>query len=107
MPTTFMRTANFDTLPVAANAQATRRLVDMSFVIDRSGSLKEYFPLVRQAAKQFVSYFDQFNDRIALITFSSNVTVEDLMQSTRGFDPGSIDRDRKSTRLNSSHITIS
>src|SRR5437667_139765 len=60
MPTTFMRIANFDTLTVAANAQATRRLVDMSFVIDRSGSLKEYFPLVRQAAKQFVSYFDQF-----------------------------------------------
>ena len=91
MPTTFMRIANFDTLTVAANAQATRRLVDMSFVIDRSGSLKAEFPQVKQAAKQFMSYFDPTSDRIALITFSSNVTVEDLMQSTRGFDLGSID----------------
>ncbi|TMB07316.1 MAG: VWA domain-containing protein [Deltaproteobacteria bacterium] len=66
MPTTFMRIANFETLTVAANAQATRRLVDMSFVIDRSGSLKGKFPQVKQAAKQFMSYFDPTSESIAL-----------------------------------------
>src|SRR5207249_10034969 len=39
LPTTFMRLANFVSLTVRADAQATRRLVDMSFVIDRSKSL--------------------------------------------------------------------
>src|SRR5207247_10648820 len=39
VPTTFMRIAGPETLSVAASAQATRRLVDMSFVMDRSGSL--------------------------------------------------------------------
>ena len=93
MPTTFMRVAKFDSLTVAASAQATRRLVDMSFVIDRSGSLIGHgaFPVVKQAAKQFVSYFKPTADRIALITFSDNTVVEDAMWSARGFDPGSID----------------
>src|SRR5438876_9233561 len=93
MPTTFMRVAKFDSLTVAASAQATRRLVDMSFVIDRSGSLIGHgaFPVVKQAAKQFVSYFKPTADRIALITFSDNTVVEDIMWSARGFDPVSID----------------
>ena len=38
VPTTFMRLAGRDSLRVAATATATRRLVDMAFVIDRSGA---------------------------------------------------------------------
>src|SRR5207247_7093577 len=71
LPTTFMRIAKFDNLTVAASAQATRRLVDMSFVMDRSGSLGSQFPDVQAAADKFVRRFDDQNDRIALITFSS------------------------------------
>src|SRR5437667_6520049 len=81
LPTTFMRLAKFDTLTVAASAQATRRLVDMSFVIDRSWSLNGEFPQVKQAAKQFVKYFKEDSDRMALITFASGTTVTDRMRA--------------------------
>jgi len=92
VPTTFMRLAGRDSLEVAATATATLRLVDMAFVIDRSGSLLSAIPAVRAAAMQFVSYFDQLADRIALITFSSGTTVatEDL-SSARGFNLAAID----------------
>src|SRR5216683_2073571 len=94
LPTTFMRLARFDSLTVAASAQATRRLVDMSFVIDRSGSLLAAFPQVVAAARDFVSSFDPQSDRIALITFSSGTTVVDEMrQSERGFDSDHIKMD--------------
>jgi Flp pilus assembly protein TadG len=91
VPTTFMRIAGPESLTVAASATATRRLVDMSFVMDRSGSLGAAFGQVKEAAKQFVSYFDPSSDRIALITFSANTVVADPMRSERGFDLSSID----------------
>jgi len=97
LPTTFMRIANSDSLTVAASAQATRRLVDMSFVIDRSGSLTGAFSQVVAAASDFVGSFDRDSDRIALITFSSGTTVMDQMRSTRGFDMDQIKMDIKNT----------
>ena len=97
LPTTFMRLASFDSLTVRANAQATRRLVDMSFVIDRSGSLGGAYSQVVAAANDFVSSFDRQSDRIALITFSSGTTVNDKMSKTRGFDLDSIKMDINST----------
>jgi Flp pilus assembly protein TadG len=87
LPTTFMRMAKFDNLTVAASATATRRLVDMSFVIDRSGSLGEQFTQVQDAAKEFVDSFDKTSDRIALISFSSGTWTTDHLSTTRGFDP--------------------
>ena len=86
VPTTFMRIAKFDSLTVAATATATRRLVDMSFVLDRSGSLQGVFPDVKQAAETFASYFDPVSDRVALISFSAGTTVEDSMSGARGFN---------------------
>src|SRR6266516_2371973 len=93
LPTTFMRLSNFGSLTVRADAQATRRLVDMSFVIDRSGSLTGFFPEVVAAAKDFVGSFDSSSDRIALITFSSGTSVMDQIRSTRGFDMDQIKTD--------------
>src|SRR5881409_595191 len=78
--------ASADTLTVSADATATRRLVDMSFVIDRSGSLLGAFPAVQAAAMEFVGKFDPEADRIALITFSSGTTLAEPMGSARGFD---------------------
>ncbi len=98
LPTTFMRLANFDSLTVRADAQATRRLVDMSFVIDRSKSLLGAFPEVVAAAKDFVGSFDSSSDRIALITFSSGTTVMDQIRSTRGFDMDQIKTDINGTK---------
>src|SRR5206468_9245744 len=56
----------------------------------RSGSLARVFPDVKVAAGAFVSYFDPSSDRIALITFSSGVTVTDSMSESRGFDVAAI-----------------
>src|SRR5438093_636565 len=105
LPTTFMRMAKFDTLTVAADATATRRLVDMSFVIDRSGSLQGAFSDVKAAAMQFVGYFDTKADRIALITFSSGTTVAEPMGSARGFDLAQIDADIAATNPNGETAT--
>ena len=105
LPTTFMRMAKFDTLTVSADATATRRLVDMSFVIDRSGSLQGAFSDVKAAAMQFVGYFDTKADRIALITFSSGTTVAEPMGSERGFDLAQIDADIAATKPNGETAT--
>ena len=108
VPTTFMRIAGPESLTVAASAQATRRLVDLSFVMDRSGSLGGAFGQVKEAAKQFVSYFDPDpnGDRVALITFSANTVVADPMRrSERGFDLGSIDNHIDSTVANGGTAT--
>jgi len=108
VPTTFMRIAGPESLRVAASATATRRLVDMSFVMDRSGSLGAAFGQVKEAAKQFVSYFDptpNIGDRVALITFSANTLVADPMRSERGFDLSSIDSHIDSTVANGGTAT--
>src|SRR5437867_1783487 len=105
MPTTFMRIAKFDSLTVAASAQATRRLVDMSFIMDRSGSLGDGFGQVKRAASAFVGYFKEDSDRIALITFSDNTVVADAMRSGRGFDLAKIQSDINNAPLGGATAT--
>ena len=63
----------------------------MSFVVDRSGSLQSVWNQVQSAAQQFVSYFDQNNDRVSLIMFAGNTIVMDpIRTTTRGFDKTTI-----------------
>jgi len=91
MPTTFMQIAGFAELGIAAQSQATRRLVDMSFVVDHSNSLSSDFDQVKAAAEQFVSYFDPDKDRVALVMFASNTTIMDPINTGgRGFDKSSL-----------------
>jgi Flp pilus assembly protein TadG len=91
LPTTFMRVGGYSTINVSASGQSIRRLVDMSFVIDHSGSLGSQYPQVQAAAQQFVQYFDPANDRIALILFAGNTIVMDAMNTGgRGFNQSSI-----------------
>jgi Flp pilus assembly protein TadG len=99
LPTTFMRLAKFDNLAVGASAQATRRLVDMSFVVDKSKSLKTagVWEQVQESAIRFVNGdpggrpgFDRSLDRIALIMFSGGTDVAYQMTAARGFDPDAI-----------------
>lgn len=91
MPTTFMKVIGQQQVNVFSSGQATRRLVDMSFVVDRSGSLQSVWNQVQSAAQQFVSYFDQNNDRVSLIMFAGNTIVMDpIRTSTRGFDKTTI-----------------
>src|SRR4051812_28046839 len=53
VPTTFMKLANFQQVTVHASGEATRRMVDLSLVIDVSGSIGWRWPYVRDAARSF------------------------------------------------------
>jgi Mg-chelatase subunit ChlD len=86
LPTTFMQLANFKQVTVAASGEATRRMVDLSVVLDVSGSIGWRWNYVRDATKTFINAFDPNNDRISLLTFGNNATVLDAMSSTRGFN---------------------
>ena len=86
VPTTFMKLANFQELRVNALGEATRRMVDLSLVMDVSGSIGWRWPYVRDAARTFVDAFDARNDRVSLIFFGNGARVVDAMPSGRGFD---------------------
>jgi Flp pilus assembly protein TadG len=86
LPTTFMKLGGFDTVTVVSSGEATRRMVDLSLLLDVSSSIGPAWPAVRDSARTFISSFDGANDRLALLTFSNGAQVLDAMPSTRGFD---------------------
>jgi Flp pilus assembly protein TadG len=97
LPTTFMKLANFNQLNVSAIGEATRRMVDLSLVIDVSSSIGSQWTAVHDAAQVFINAFDKNNDRIALMTFSNGVSVLDPMPSARGFNKSQVYSDVPST----------
>ncbi len=99
LPTTFMKILGWQQFTVASSGQATRRLIDMSFVIDRSGSIGSDWPAVQSAASQFVGLFDPSQDRIAMIMYSSNTVVFDPISIGRGFNSSSINSHISSAAL--------
>jgi hypothetical protein len=86
MPTTFMKLANFRDVTVTSTGEATRRMVDLSLVLDVSSSIGSKWAAVRDAARTFVDSFDRNSDRIALVTYGNGAHVIDTMPATRGFD---------------------
>jgi Mg-chelatase subunit ChlD len=86
VPTTFMRLANFTDLTVTSSGEARRRMVDLSLVLDVSGSIGSRWTAVRDAAREFINAFDDDADRMSLITYGNGANVIVPMQSTRGFD---------------------
>ena len=86
VPTTFMKLANFQQLTVNAQGEATRRMVDLSLVMDVSSSIGWRWQYVRDAARTFVDAFDARNDRVSLIFFGNGARVIDAMPAGRGFD---------------------
>ena len=86
LPTTFMKLANFNQVTVTSSGQATRRMVDLSLVLDVSGSIASQWPTVRDAARNFVDSFDALHDRMALVLFSNGAQVIDAMPAGRGFN---------------------
>ena len=85
MPTTFMRVANLDEVTVTSSGEATRRMVDLSLVLDVSSSIGWRWAAVRDAARTFIKAFDQNSDRVSLVTFGNGANVLDPMPSSRGF----------------------
>jgi Flp pilus assembly protein TadG len=86
VPTTFMRLANLNEVTVTSTGEAQRRMVDLSLVLDVSGSIGSRWPAVRDAAREFINAFDQNADRMALITYGNGADVIVPMEATRGFD---------------------
>ncbi len=97
LPTTFMKLASFNQVTVTSSGQATRRMVDLSLVLDVSSSIGPQWSAVADAAKTFISSFDAAHDRVALLTFSDGAKVLDSMPSSRGFDKAKVVSDVPST----------
>src|SRR5262249_28129940 len=106
LPTTFMRVGNFTTMNVNASAQATRRMVDLSLILDVSGSIGSKWPAVRDAARSFIGSFDAAHDRVSLTTFSNGATVIDQMPSTRGFNKMQVQGDVPSSLPGGSTLMV-
>jgi Mg-chelatase subunit ChlD len=86
VPTTFMRLASFNEVTVRSSGEARRRMVDLSLVLDVSGSIGSKWPAVRDAAREFINAFDEDGDRMALITYGNGARVIVPMQASRGFN---------------------
>jgi hypothetical protein len=90
LPTTFMSLGNIRSMTVAAAGQATRRMVDLSLVVDVSGSIGSQWGTVRDATRSFIDSFDAAHDRLSLTLFSTGSQVMYAMPSSRGFDKATI-----------------
>jgi Mg-chelatase subunit ChlD len=86
VPTTFMILGGFNQVTVNATGEAQRRMVDLSLVLDVSGSLGSAWPAVASAASSFIDAFDASGDRLALITYGYGADVIQQMPSSRGFN---------------------
>ena len=93
LPTTFMKLGQFNSVTVGSSGEATRRMVDLSLVIDVSGSIGAQWGAVRDASREFIRSFDAVHDRLALMTFSNGATVLDAMPAARGFNKNKLVND--------------
>jgi hypothetical protein len=93
LPTTFMQLGNIMTVTVGATGEATRRMVDLSLVIDVSSSIGVRWPAVRDASRMFIDSFDALHDRLSLVLFSNGAQVIDAMPAARGFDKAKLIND--------------
>src|SRR5437667_6912476 len=85
LPTSFMRLGNFNQVTVTSTGEATRRMVDLSLVLDVSGSIGSKWAAVRDASRTFINSFAAANERMALMTFSNGSDVLAAMPASRGF----------------------
>jgi len=97
LPTTFIQLANINEVEVASMGEATRRMVDISIVLDVSSSIGSKWTAVRDATRVFIDSFDAKNDRVALLTFGNGATVLDQMPTSRGFDKAKVKADVPNT----------
>ncbi|CAM2141649.1 Flp pilus assembly protein TadG [Pararobbsia alpina] len=93
---TFMQMFGFKILNVSTSSEAVRKDLDMSFVIDTTGSLNSSGvpAAVRSSAVNFLSNFDVTNDRVALMHFAYGTIVDvPFNGNTRGFDRTTMTKD--------------
>jgi Flp pilus assembly protein TadG len=97
VPTTFMRLANFNEVTVHASGEATRRMVDLSLILDVSSSIGWRWAYVQDAVQTFINSFDARSDRLSLTFFGNGARVIDAMPAGRGFDKSRLISDVPST----------
>ena len=75
--------SGFKTLNISSNAQVTRPKLIMSLVLDKSGSmnLNGGAQALPPAVVNFLGYFDDTTDRVAMISFSSIASVDVTMRT--------------------------
>lgn len=71
MPTMFAGLLGWRTFGITAASEAVRATLDMVLVLDASASMADVFPLVKDRAKEFVGLFNQMDDRMGLVAFST------------------------------------
>ena len=87
MPLTLLKVLGFHDVAVAASSTSIRKDLDMVFVIDSSGSMKDVWSTVRTNANSFLNQFSPSTDRVGLVHFSSGAEVDVAIRtSQRGFD---------------------
>jgi Flp pilus assembly protein TadG len=71
------------TVPVSSSAQTTRAKLIMALVLDRSGSmnLNGGAQALPPAVDNFLTYFDNSNDQVAMVSFSTLATVNVPIQT--------------------------
>jgi hypothetical protein len=85
-----MQLGGFYNMNVSSTGEATRRMVDLSLVIDVSSSIGPAWTAVRDATRAFIDAFDATNDRMSLTLFGNGANVPYQMPSTRGFNKTTI-----------------
>jgi hypothetical protein len=77
LPSMGVASMNWNTLSVGSSAQATRANLIMSIVLDVSGSMNGDGGIagLKVAVPDFVNQFDNNNDQVAMVTFSSGATT--------------------------------
>jgi Flp pilus assembly protein TadG len=73
----------WQTLTITSTAESTRPQLIMSMVLDRSGSMKANggSTALPPAVTNFLGYFDENVDQLALVTFSTTATVDVSMRT--------------------------
>jgi hypothetical protein len=77
--------------------EATRRMVDLSLVLDVSSSIGSKWSTVADAVRVFIDSFDKNSDRLSLLTFGNGVSMLDAMPAGRGFDKAKLISDVPAT----------
>ena len=85
VPTLFMRIFGWDTLTLTADAEASRRDVNIMLVLDRSGSMDRApganpgpnaMDDMKFAAQEFVEQFDDGRDKLGVVSFGSAARLD-------------------------------
>ena len=109
VPTNFAKLIGWPVLTVRASATSTVRSLDLVLVLDSSPSLShpsETLDQLKIAANDFLSRFDQVNDRIGLVHFSSCAVSDVTITETRGFNLTAINAAIDGITLGGSTATV-